>query len=79
MRKKRGFMLPMDDVVYSNRDKVEQYVRDPASISRRILSVTFIKNLFIPSAHPLIAKQKEYMLWRLFLLEVWVKSHESNH
>ncbi len=74
-RKKRGFMLPMDDVLKANKEKVRAYVHESSSISRKLLSSDYIDYLFEPSLLKAQNTSKEYMLWRLFLLEIWVKSY----
>jgi len=40
-----------------------------------LLTKTQIENLFKKSSSNLIMMQKEYLLWRLFLLEVWKKEY----
>lgn len=69
-RKKRGFLLPMHDVLYKNIDKVKQYLLSSDSISIKILGKNRVENLF-RGAPAIIKMQNEYFLWRLFILEVW--------
>lgn len=74
-RKKRGFLIPMSDVLRSNPDKVRAYVMDPGSLSRRLLPLRTIENLFsyTPSMYSPIHKEKEFLLWRCFMLDTWAK------
>lgn len=69
-RKKRGFMLPINDVLQANISKVKDYALAQGSISRQIFGKR-IEKIFNPSSNSLIARQNEWMLWRIFLLEVW--------
>ena len=72
-RKKRGFMLSMEDVLYSDIDKVKDYIMSEDSISKKLLSVKVLEGLFKNTNVKILRMQKEYLLWRLFLLEVWKK------
>jgi asparagine synthase (glutamine-hydrolysing) len=75
MRKKKGFFLPMNDVLTANKKRVVDYVLDRNSLSRRILGEKFAYDLFRPSSLELLNMQKEYFKWRLFLLEAWSKAY----
>ncbi len=72
-RKKRGFMLPMKEVLESNFDKVKSYALAENSITSRFIPRKKIESLFKPSAIPPLAMEREYLLWRIFLLEVWYR------
>ena len=74
-RKKRGFMMPMDDVLKADYDKVKDYVYAKDSIARNVMSQQAIEGLFEKSRFGLLNMQREYLLWRLFLLEVWGKEY----
>lgn len=72
-RKKRGFFLPIADVLLRNRDFVEQTLLAPDSIALEWMpardirgAMKFRKTMY----HPL-EKQKEVLLWRLLLLSLW--------
>lgn len=75
LRKKRGFSIPMELVLKSNKDKVRDYVCSSSALSREFFtkkqlnSLFNFKNVLYSPLH----KQKEFILWRLFLLEVWKK------
>jgi len=72
-RKKRGFLLPMKEVLDSNREKVRNYVFSSDAIGTQVLGADFVKSLFEVSKLDIINMQREYFLWRLFILEVWAK------
>jgi len=74
-RKKRGFMLPMGQVLDSDISKVKDYMFAKDSISSKLLSKKQVENLFIKSPIGIMKMQKEYLIWRLFLLEVWKKKY----
>jgi asparagine synthase (glutamine-hydrolysing) len=69
-RKKRGFMLPMNDVINGDIDKVKQYLLSDSSIGSKILGSKTVENLFKDKGE-ILNMQNEYFIWRLFILEVW--------
>ena len=69
-RKKRGFMIPMLDVLNADLNKVKDYVFSTDSISQRLIPKQKLQNLFVRDGGEIENMQKEYLLWRLFLLEV---------
>ncbi|MDP2874000.1 MAG: asparagine synthase (glutamine-hydrolyzing) [bacterium] len=73
-RKKRGFMLPILDFLKFGEEKVKNYLLDPQSVSRQLLG-TGVESLFASTTNPILAKEREFMLWRLFLIEVWAKKY----
>jgi len=75
-RKKRGFSIPMELVLKSNMAKVRDYVLNPQALSRGYFSKKQLEGLFNFKnvLYSPIHKQKEFILWRLFLLEVWKKT-----
>ncbi len=70
-RKKRGFLLPMNDILNENLDKVKSYVLSPDAISSKYITLRNREKLFLKSSLNLINTQNEYLLWRLYILEVW--------
>ena len=70
-RKKRGFMLPMGQIIDSDISKVKDYIFSKGSISSNLLSKKQIENLFKETSIGVMKMQNEYLIWRLFLLEVW--------
>jgi len=73
LRKKRGFSIPMELVLKSNMGKVRDYVSSPNAISRKFFTKEEISRLFDfkNTLYSPVHKEKEFVLWRLFLLEVW--------
>ena len=74
-RKKRGFMIPMLDVLRADLSKVRDYVFAIDSLALRLLERNKLEDLFEFNSGSLINMQKEYLLWRLFLLEVWKREY----
>lgn len=72
-RKKRGFLLPMKEVLEANDDKVKSYISSPNGITTRFLAKKEVEALFSGNQSGLMGMQKEYLKWRLFILEVWYK------
>jgi len=72
-RKKRGFSIPVPEMLLSNMDKVRNYLLDPASLARSLYTAPQIEKMlgFKPSFYSPLEKDKEFMVWKLFLLEVW--------
>jgi asparagine synthase (glutamine-hydrolysing) len=75
-RKKRGFMLPMKDIIDSSLPKIKSYLLARDSISLSLFSRKFIESLFINTGYSLLDMEKEYFLWRLSILEVWARKFE---
>lgn len=75
-RKKRGFFLPIDDVVQQDITKVRDYALSSGAIAVQLLGKPFVEQLFEKSNHKVFQMQKEYFLWRIFLLEVWAKHYK---
>lgn len=75
MRKKRGFSLPIPQVLKSNIDKIRGYLLSGNSLALSLFSRREIENLFNfkTRLYSPIEKEKEVLLWKLYLLEVWNK------
>lgn len=76
-RKKRGFSIPVPEMLLSNRDKVRGYLLDPSSLARSLYTASQIEKMlaFKPSFYSPLEKDKEFMVWKLFLLEVWSRHY----
>jgi len=74
-QKKRGFMLPNREVLNADISKVRDYVTSSGSLASRLLSRRRIASLFVSTGIPLLDMEREYLLWRIFLLEVWNKTY----
>lgn len=72
-RKKRGFSLPIPQVLKSNIDKVRGYLLNNNSLALSLFSRGEIERLlnFKIRLYSPIEKEKETLLWKLYLLEVW--------
>ncbi len=73
MRKKRGFPLPIPQVLKSNMDKIRGYLLSHNSLALSLFSRKKIESLFNfkTCLYSPIEKEKEALLWKLYLLEVW--------
>lgn len=72
-RKKRGFGLPIPQVLKSNMPKIKDYLLAPNSLALSLFSKEKIASFFSFGTHlysPL-EKEKETLLWKLYILEVW--------
>jgi len=72
-RPKLGFPLSMAEVLKSNRRKVLDYLLAPDSFAREHYSRERIEALadFRPRRYSPLEKEKEFLLWKLFLIEAW--------
>jgi asparagine synthase (glutamine-hydrolysing) len=79
-RKKQGFLIPMSEVLKSNLGKVRDYVMAPGSVSRQLLPARKLEGLFDyrTSLYSPLHKEKEFLLWRCFMLDVWAKVYGLN-
>ncbi len=75
MRKKRGFSLPVPQVLKSNMDKIRGYLLSSDSLALSLFPRKTIERLFNfkTRLYSPIEKEKEALLWKLYLLEVWNK------
>jgi len=81
MRKKKGGMLPIADIIKSNISKIKDYLLEKNSLSTQIFGRKKIERLFKndiknigKSNWRFYEVEREIFLWKLFLLEVWRKS-----
>lgn len=70
-RKKKGGMFLVDEFVYNNLDAIRGYLFDKRSISGSVFSKRELNRLFSDNNIGFIKKEKETLLWRLYILEVW--------
>jgi asparagine synthase (glutamine-hydrolysing) len=76
LRKKKGFMLPMRNVLYSDIAKVKSYLLAQDAVVKPLLGEAFVQSLFNEQVSNLVRMQNEYFLWRLFIFEAWAKKYE---
>lgn len=72
-RKKKGGMFLVNEFVYNNLDAIRGYLFDKRSISSSIFTKRELNRLFSDNNIGFIKKEKETLLWRLYVLEVWAK------
>ncbi len=72
-RKKRGFLVPVAEIIKANLDKVHDRLEAPDSLAREYFSPRQIENMlaFKSVLYSPIEKQKEFLIWKFFLLESW--------
>jgi asparagine synthase (glutamine-hydrolysing) len=78
-RKKRGFPMPIPLVLKSNLEKVRGYLSSSNAIMNNFVGRKKIKNLFDfkTRAYSPIEKEKENLLWKLYLIEAWHRFYIS--
>lgn len=72
-RKKRGFGLPIPQVLKSNMPKIKDYLLAKNSLALSLFSKKKIESLFNfkTCLYSPFEKEKEVLLWKLYILEVW--------
>jgi asparagine synthase (glutamine-hydrolysing) len=75
-RKKRGFSIPVPEVLQSNMNKVRDYLLSGQSLARSLYRPRKLESMlaFRNTGYAPLEKHKEFMVWKLFLLEIW-KQH----
>lgn len=63
----------MVEVLKSNQEKVRDYIFRSKSISRKFFTIKKLNKLinFKGTMYQPIEKEKEFLLWKLFLIDVW--------
>ena len=77
IRKKRGFGLPIPQVLNSNSSKIKDYLLANNSLALSLFSKEKIESLFSfkTRLYSPLEKEKEILLWKLYILEVWNNIH----
>lgn len=72
-RKKRGFGLPVPQVLRSNMPEIKDYLLANGSLALSLFSKKKIEGLFNfkTCLYSPLEKEKETLLWKLYILEVW--------
>lgn len=72
-RKKRGFLVPVAEILKANADKVRERLLAGDSLARRYFTSRQIEKMlrFRTVLYSPIEKQKEFLVWKFFLLEAW--------
>jgi asparagine synthase (glutamine-hydrolysing) len=74
-RKKYGFSIPMAEVLGINKGKVRDYLLDNNSVALRYFKKGRLLNMidFKEKMYHPIEKEKEFLIWRLFLIAVYMR------
>ena len=72
-RKKRGFLLPISQILKENNEEIRGRLLKNGSFTREILSKAELESLFnVNTALPFVFRvPKETLLWKLFIIEIW--------
>jgi len=71
IRKKHGFMLSMTDTMNANRKIVTRRILENKEIITKVLDEKYLDWLLNPVSNKILAKEQEFMTWKLFLFSVW--------
>ena len=76
-RKKRGFSLPQAHMLKDNMDKVRDSLTSSGSIALTLFSRKELERLFDFKSrnYQPIEIQKEVLLWRLFIIQIWSQAY----
>jgi len=72
-RKKKGGMLPIDKILDTGINKISDYLLDSQGIATKLYSRSEIEKILINKKFKPAQWEREWILWRLFLLSVWYK------
>jgi len=71
-RKKQGFLLPFERLLEESRDKLESYLKETNALSSQLFTKKQIDHLLdFKRKWPFLERQREILLWKLFILELW--------
>lgn len=70
-RKKKGGMLPIDKILIEGEDKVRDYLLASDGVVRKLFAKKEIENVLRPKKFILTRWEREWIIWRMFLLSVW--------
>jgi asparagine synthase (glutamine-hydrolysing) len=72
-RQKRGFSIPMPEVLQSNADKMRDLLLHDDSVARAFFNPEHIDWLmgFKNTMYSPLHKHREFLCWRLLLIEIW--------
>ena len=72
-RKKKGGMLPIDKLLDQGKEKITDYLLDKDGIAQKLFSRNSLENILKPQTFTPLKWQREWIIWRMFLLSVWYK------
>ena len=78
LRKKRGFSIPMPEVLKSNITMMQDLLLDGGSVARSFFGrKEIIKMLeFKDTMYSPVHKHREFLCWRLLLIEIWRRHYQ---
>ncbi|MFC1700341.1 asparagine synthase (glutamine-hydrolyzing) [Patescibacteria group bacterium] len=71
MRKKHGFMLSMVDTMNADIKYVRKRIKNNREVISSVLGEKYLNELFEDTGNKILATEKEFMTWKLFLFSVW--------
>jgi asparagine synthase (glutamine-hydrolysing) len=73
-RPKHGFIVPLGQWLQTSlREFAREHLLDRGSFTRLVFSEAAIEELFRPALNPLVSTERESLLWRLLVLEIWLE------
>ena len=72
-RKKKGGMLPIDKILLDGNEKIKEYLLARDGIALKLFSKKELENVLRPKKFILTRWEREWIIWRLFMLSVWYK------
>lgn len=70
-RKKKGGMLPIDKILIEGDKKIADYLLAKNGIARKLFAKKELENILKPKKFVLTRWEREWIIWRLFMLSVW--------
>ncbi len=76
-RRKRGFFLPVAEILNKNKEKVRSYLLGSKRLTQGFLSKSEITALLglHESRIPFASKSAESLIWKIFVMEVWHREY----
>lgn len=71
MRKKHGFMLSMVDTMNADIKYVRKRINNNRGVILKVLDSKYLDWLMKDTSNKILATEKEFMTWKLFLFSVW--------
>ena len=72
-RKKMGMMLPTDKLLVNNLNRIKELMMSqPDHLLYSFISQDYVNKLFVRSDFSIINTEKEWLLWKLLVLFIWI-------
>lgn len=80
-RRKRGFSIPMPEVIKSNYEKMSDLLLSRESVARRFFGRSELEKMikFKVRMYSPLQKHREFLCWRLLLIEIWRKYYNVGY